>query len=106
MTKAQERAIEKLKKMAEREFFYGGADKYEFKQFEVNVLNHWKDIVSVTIETGLKGDEGTMAAVLCREYCHVFVGPRGGVTWYNRKGTMKYLCEERLLSVAARDQRI
>lgn len=82
MTKAQERKIEVLKNMAIDTLFYGkDKSKYEFKRFEVkNVFD--TNIVEVIIETGLVGDEGTMAAIYARDYCQLFIGTKGGVTYY------------------------
>lgn len=85
MTKTQERKIELLKKRAAQELFMGDDD--EFKKFEVTELNYGG--VSVIIETGTKGDEGTLAQVFCRYRVHVFVGKRGGLTYYNARGTSK-----------------
>ena len=102
MTKAQERSIEMLRKKAMSELFFGGAEKYEFKQFEVK---EYEGYLSLTIETGLKGDEGTMAEICARDYCFLFVGDRGGVTWYSRKGTKRYWCEHRSVLQAVIDQR-
>lgn len=35
--------------------------------------------ISISVETGLKGDEGTLAAIFARTRAQVFVGPRGGL---------------------------
>ena len=101
MTKAQERAIEKLRKQTERDLFF--SEKYEIKQFEVK--EYEDGCLTLAIETGLKGDEGTMAEIYARDYCFLFIGDRGGVTWYNRAGTKRYLCEHRSLLKAVIDQR-
>ena len=34
---------------------------------------------------GLKNDEGTMAAALCRSTAQVFIYERGGIRWFERK---------------------
>lgn len=107
MTNKQEKAVEMLRREAKRSFFFGGEEKYEFKRFEVQ--EHELGYVTVAIETGLKDDEGTMAEVYAREYCYLFVGERGGVTWYkhnkNGKSVKRYFCEHSLLQ-AAIDHRI
>jgi hypothetical protein len=38
--------------------------------------------LSLAIEVGQKGDEGTMAAMLCRTRVQVFIGRHGGLTTY------------------------
>lgn len=106
MTRKQEIAIERLKRMAQQSLFYG--DEWEFKQFEVRETSYGS--VMVTIETGMKGDEGTLAAIFARDYCNVFVGPRGAVTWYkNSKGklntTKQRLSQQRTILAAVIDQR-
>lgn len=58
--------------------------RYEFKTFQVE--DHDYGVVSVYSVVGLKDDEGTMAACICRTYRQIFIGPRGGVkTFDNRK---------------------
>lgn len=106
MTQAQKRAVQRLRRLAEEDLFFGAPEKHEFKKFEVEELD-WGN-VSVVIETGLKNDEGTMAAIFARDYCHVFVGPKGGVTWYRHKDgkhTKRYLCEQKTILAAVIDQR-
>lgn len=76
MTREQERTVELIRKEAQKQFFYG--DKYEFKEFDVEENEYF---VSVVAEVGLIGDEGTFAAVFCRDRVHLFVGKRGGVTY-------------------------
>ena len=53
----------------------------EIKQFEIRECGKK---LSVMVEVGMPGDEGTMASVLCRDRCHVFVGIRGGMRTYRR----------------------
>lgn len=50
--------------------------------YEVKMLNiaQCGSFVSVAIQVGINGDEGTMASILCREYGHFFVGRRGKIT--------------------------
>lgn len=80
MTKAQEREVERIRRMAERSLFFGtDKSKYEFKTWEVNENEFF---VEVRLETGLKGDEGTMAEVFGREFAQLFIGKKGGVTYF------------------------
>lgn len=37
------------------------------------------------LEVGMVADDGTYAAIFCRDYRHLVVGPRGGVTLLNAK---------------------
>jgi hypothetical protein len=56
------------------------------KEFEVEESEHFLIIYSVT---GLKNDEGTMAAVFARDRRHIFIGKRGGIFAYGRN-SVKY----------------
>jgi hypothetical protein len=56
------------------------ADLYEFKVFEVAIFDGF---VSLVWETGLIGDEGTLAALVCRTRRHIAIGPNGGVELLN-----------------------
>lgn len=97
MTKTQEKMVTKIKNMMEQEFFYD-KEKYEVKQFKVEETKYY---VSVVGEVGLKGDEGTLAQVFGRERFHLFIGERGGITYYNKKGTNKHLKRnESLLTIS------
>ena len=87
MTKAQERKIATLKKLAEENLFYS-KNEYEFKRFDVKAIDGC-NTVSVVIETGLVGDEGTAAQYYAREYGMFFVGPKGGIHYYSKKGIRK-----------------
>ena len=71
MTKAQERMIEKIRRDALAWAGEGG----EIKRFDVEEISD--KTVSVWAIVGRKNDEGTMAAVLCRDSVLVFIGPRG-----------------------------
>ncbi|WP_313528783.1 hypothetical protein [Anaerotignum sp.] len=76
MTKTQATAIQKIKKYIEQNDMHNNSD-YEFKEFNVKETNYGTVIVYSV--TGLKNDEGTMAAVLCRNTRHIFIGRRGGL---------------------------
>lgn len=78
MTKAQEATIERMRKEAERCFSYGRPESYEIKYFTVK---EYPEFVSLVIVSGRKGDEGTMAELVCRDRVHLFIGKRGGVTY-------------------------
>lgn len=97
MTKAQEKKLNKVKSMMEEEFMYD-KEKYEIKRFKVNDMEYF---VSVVGEVGLKGDEGTLAQVFGRERFHLFIGKKGGITYYNKKGITKHLNKyEGLLTIS------
>ena len=84
MTQAQERALQIIRRCAEEQLFFGGKDKYEFKQWKVDENEYF---VSVILEVGLIGDEGTMASIYARDRALLFVGKRGGIRYpcTNRK---------------------
>ena len=77
MTKQQEMVIARIKRDAVSDICPNATD-YELKQFEVTEYDHF---VAVLLVTGLKNDEGTLAAVYCRDRAHVFIGRRGGITY-------------------------
>lgn len=85
MTKSQENAIERIKRLAARDLMFGDKSKYEFKEFKTDENEYF---VSVVLEVGKKGDEGTLAEVFCRDRAQLFVGKRGGITYpvTNKKG--------------------
>ena len=77
---------------------YGSTkEDYEIKRFDIRVSELTKNTnqVSVVVETGLKGDEGTLAQSLARERAMIFIGKNGGmkhVQWKNTKlKSTKYL---------------
>ena len=74
MTKSQEKAIERIRKLVESEC----RDRYEIKIWE---LKEHETFVSLYVAYGLKNDEGTLAELLCRDKAHLFVGKRGGITY-------------------------
>ena len=86
MTKSQAQAIERLKKMIPRSFFYG--ENYEIKNLEIK--DH-HSFISFFVETGMVGDEGTMAEIFARYTAHLFIGKHGGITYpvNNKNGEMK-----------------
>ena len=103
MTKAQENKIEQIRKECVRQLFHGTPkDDYEFKTFEVKKLDYSNE-VSLTVETGLKGDEGTMAQICGRHWFHIFIGPRGGIHYYkfrkNGKGGRVNITRLNLLQI-------
>ena len=83
MTKQQEKAIKKIEELA-KELLYG--EEYEIKRFDIEELND--KFVEVVVETGMKNDSGTYAAIFCRDRAQLFVGKRGGVTYIcaNKRG--------------------
>lgn len=59
------------------------SSRYEFKEFEVK--DHGCGYISLYSVVGLKGDQGTMAACICRTYRQIFIGKRGGVHTYDNQ---------------------
>ena len=94
MTPAQIRTLDAIREKLPRFDFYGDPGQYEIKVFEVSQADPDPELtalltsagirsrrpdVFVSITTGMIGDDGTMAAVLCRKYRHLKIGPRGGI---------------------------
>lgn len=77
MTKAQERAIEVLKKTFLS--FYGYSENKEIKKEMIEELDDGN--VYVMLEVGYIGDEGTMKEIFCRNQLSVCIGKQGG--YYN-----------------------
>ena len=77
MTKSQERAIERIRKLAEKEMNESFKDG-EIKNWEVEENEYF---VSVVVEIGGKNDEGTMAEIFCRDRAQLFVYKRGGIKY-------------------------
>ena len=73
MTKAQERAIERIKRSMENSL----TSVDEVKEWKIT---EYDTFVSVMAVTGVKNDEGTYAFYI-RNYCQFFVGKRGGITY-------------------------
>ena len=86
-TAAQSKAIERIKAAVADRNSYGDPANYEFKKVEVKDLD-W-GAVSMVTEFGRKGDEGTYAALICRDYRHFFIGPKGGITMVSAKDGKK-----------------
>lgn len=80
MTKQQERRIAQIEEIMLN--LVGHPENKEIKTKDIEELEG--GIVSVVIEVGRIGDEGTLAAVFCRQSAHIFIGPRGGCSTYTR----------------------
>ena len=76
MNTTQTNAIESIKK-AMLEGVYLGTSQVELKKCEIRESS---EFVSLVIEVGHVGDEGSMAEVLCRDCRQFFIGKRGGVS--------------------------
>ena len=77
MTRAQERAIERLKNT-----FLGLYGYPETKEFKYEKIEEFENgVVYVSLEVGSKGDEGTLASIICRNNLSVLIGKKGG--YYN-----------------------
>lgn len=75
MTKAQEKAIAKVRKLVESELY---SDEYEIKEWEISENKYF---VSLVVEYGMKNDEGTLASLIARDRAHLFIGTRGGIRY-------------------------
>lgn len=73
MTKAQERAIEKMKRSMENSL----TKSEEVKEWTITENEYFVSVVAVT---GVKNDEGTYA-FYARNRAHFFIGKRGGITY-------------------------
>lgn len=85
MTNAQEIKVKQIKREMEQSWLFG---ENEVKRFEVEEFDTF---VSVVAEAGLKGDEGTLAQVFGRMSAHIFIGKKGGLTYWTNKGKTKRL---------------
>jgi hypothetical protein len=56
----------------------------EVKKFEVS-SREGTNQTFVVIEIGMVGDEGSLASVFCRDYRHIVIRKRGGLTLLNPK---------------------
>ena len=90
MTKSQERALNKIKRLAEK-WANEGFEDGELKKWDVEENEYF---VSVIVEIGGKNDEGTWAEVVCRDRAQLFIGKCGGITYPVHKrlknGTFKH----------------
>lgn len=77
MTKSQKRALNNIKRLAEKWESEGFKDG-ELKEWDVDENEYF---VSVVVEIGGKNDEGTLAEVFCRDRAHLFIGKCGGVRY-------------------------
>ena len=75
MTNAQERALERIKRMV-KSTFHG--NRYEIKRWEVSDNKYF---VGLICEWGYKNDEGTLAEIYARDKCQLFIGKRGGIRY-------------------------
>lgn len=75
MTQAQEKAINRIRKLVEKEC----GEAYEVKKWIVSECEYFVDVV---VEYGCIGDEGTLAELIARNRAHLFIGKRGGITYY------------------------
>lgn len=93
MTKAQEKMVNRIRKDAETMCGNGG---YEIKEWEVKE-NEWGS-VSIYLEIGLIGDEGTMAEYIGRDKLQIFIGPKGGTKipcyTHNKDGSFRNYYEK------------
>lgn len=81
MSKSQKGTIKALYHLAVSRDMFGDTDRYEFKKLELSMLEDSKTI-QFLCETGLIGDENTMASILARNTRQIFVGKKGGVSAY------------------------
>lgn len=86
MNKIQMNKIDRIKQAAILEWVRD--NDHEIKIWEVQDCEFF---VSVIVEVGLKGDEGTLASVFGRNRAHIFVGPKGGLSYPTKKGKRKAL---------------
>lgn len=78
---AQQKALDTIKANLIAKHYGSTAYSYEIKQWDVDVRKHF---VSLVFVTGLTGDKGTMAAILCRRRMHIAIGPKGGIKVFTR----------------------
>ena len=91
MTKQQEQKLNAIRNAVTRQWLYN--DDSEIKTWEVEENEFF---VSLRVEVGLKGDEGTMAAIFGRESALIFIGKKGGLSYpTNAKHNYKIKKNER-----------
>lgn len=76
MTPRQQKTIDQLKKQIIDSKSCGKPELYEFKEITVKESDYF---VSFVTEYGRKNDEGTVAAIMCRDRRHFIIGLKGGV---------------------------
>lgn len=86
MTPAQERTIERLKERIIESKSCGKPELYEFKEISIKDADYF---VSFVTEYGRKSDEGTVAAIMCRDRRHFIIGTKGGVKLVGLSANMK-----------------
>lgn len=99
ISKMQKSRLESIRSSVLDTLYGSTKDSYEIKEFDVRVseseVRKNTKFVSVSIETGLKGDEGTLASSLARNRALIFIGKNGGMKhaqWGSTKNkTTKYL---------------
>lgn len=72
----QQNIIEKIKSYVIKHDCFNNDSNYEIKQWEIEDCGKF---VSLYVESGMKNDSGTAAAILCRKTRQIFIGIKGGV---------------------------
>ena len=88
---SQEKVLDFLVNQIVYSDFLKDPNKYEIKELMMEPLGDTKTtkrILHVHVVTGMKGDEGTMAAVFARDKRHLFLYPRGRVSAYGEGSKM------------------
>lgn len=86
MNDRQQKMVDRIKTTLDKELARRNSEehdlKYEVKTFEVDD-SYFEEhsLVFVYAQWGIVGDEGTLAAALCRESVHFKIGPRGGTVY-------------------------
>ena len=91
MTKKQEMVIKTIRDYMTGEWDrrnWGSTRTYEIKEERISEEQEDGSIY-ISMTRGLEGDEGTMAAVLCRDTIGIFVGPKGGCSCYSKSRTSR-----------------
>lgn len=99
MTEQQSKALCRILHSADTFDYSHGKGTYEIKRYEVDDCKYF---LSVFMEVGKVGDEGTLASVLCRDNVHLFIGKRGGIrypVYKNGKTSTKPLSKTTLYGV-------
>lgn len=94
LTPAQAGKLDALRARLPEFDFYGSPDRYEIKKLEISQAEPDPELAAlcasvgirvrhpdifVSIVTGMKDDDGTLAEIYCRKYRHLKIGPRGGM---------------------------